>query len=476
MGLNRAVLAIRENYAQAMAVTAPLGSVVSTTTVAIAYAGGDVVFATLMAFIASAFWIYTLTLYSSRIASAGGYYTFVYAAYGSRFLAFSTALIEISAFIFLNVVNVLAVYLMLEAMASFYGFKMPAWATLLIILFGLAYPTVTSILVDVRRLLGYLVVFVATLEVVILFALFALSLTRGFNLSLFLPSHGVSLTGLAIAFLLVLVSLDGAGTATYLGEETRRPLDNVSKGMWLAFIIGGLSMVAGTYALVTLWPYSLLELAESSQPLIVITSELGLAYTLIVIAVAAKSLLISNIGTTLAAARILYNLSREGSAPEILSIVNSRGQPVIATTLVGLVTAGITLFSIVALDVRTAFVEVGAVTGILWIAGRILDSLGAPLFLRRIGELGAGLRMIPRITLPLLTTAMNVAGLILSILGVTLVQTSILTLTAIIGFTWYILMARFGALGSIAIDNDNNFIKVDDIIAGRSGRARLDNA
>jgi amino acid transporter len=361
-------------------------------------------------------------------------------------------------------------------MASFYGFKIPAWATLLIILFGLAYPTVTSILVDVRRLLGYLVVFVATLEVVILFALFALSLTRGFNLSLFLPSHGVSLTGLAIAFLLVLVSLDGAGTATYLGEETRRPLDNVSKGMWLAFIIGGLSMVAGTYALVTLWPYSLLELAESSQPLIVITSELGLAYTLIVIAVAAKSLLISNIGTTLAAARILYNLSREGSAPEILSIVNSRGQPVIATTLVGLVTAGITLFSIVALDVRTAFVEVGAVTGILWIAGRILDSLGAPLFLRRIGELGAGLRMIPRITLPLLTTAMNVAGLILSILGVTLVQTFILTLTAIIGFTWYILMARFGALGSLAIDNDNNFIKVDDIIASRSGRARLDNA
>jgi type IV secretory pathway VirB3-like protein len=84
--------------------------------------------------------------------------------------------------------------------------------------------------------------------------------------------------------------------------------------------------------------------------------------------------------------------------------------------------------------------------------------------------------MIPRITLPLLTTAMNVAGLILSILGVTLLQTSILTLTAIIGFTWYILMARFGALGSIAIDNDNNFIKVDDIIASRSGRARLDNA
>ncbi len=474
MSLSRAVLSVRENYAQAMAVTAPLGSVVSTTTVAVAYAGSGVVFATILAFIASAFWVYTLTLYSNRIASAGGYYTFVYAAYRSRFLAFSEALIEVSAFILLNVVNVLAVYLLIEAVVSFHGFSMPGWVALLIIVFSLIYPVTVSILLDVRKLLGSIVVIVATLEVIVLLALFTLSLTRGFKVELLLPPSDFSLVGLAIAFLLVLVSLDGAGAATYLGEETRKPLDSVSKGMWLAFLVGGFSMIAGTYALVTLWPYSLLELAESSQPLIVITSGLGITYTLLVIAIAAKSLLISNIGTTLAAARILYNLSREGSAPEILSIVNSRGQPVIATILVGLITAGITLISITALDIRTAFVEIGAVTGIFWITGRILDSLGAPIFLKRIGELGSGLRVLPRILFPLVTTIMNIAGLALSILGVTLVQTLILSLIAVIAFSWYALMARFGVPGSLAVDNHNNLIKVDDILDGRYDR--LNNA
>ena len=472
MGLGRAVLSIRENYAQAMAVTAPLGSVVSTTTVAVAYAGGGVVFATIMAFIASAFWIYTLTLYSNRIASAGGYYTFVYAAYRSRFLAFSEALIELMSFIMLNVVNVLAVYLMIEAVSAFYGVKLPSWAALLVIVFSLAYPTLASTLLDVRRLLNSIVIVVATLEVVVLLALFTLSLTRGVRVDIVLPPSDASLAGLAIAFLLILVSFDGAGASTYLGEETRRPLDNVTKGMWLAFLIGGIAMIAGTYALVTLWPYSYADLAGSSQPLITITAGFGIAYAALVIGIAAKSLLISNIGTTLAAARILYNLSREGSAPEILSSVNSRGQPVIATALVGFLTTAITLTAIATLGVKTAFIEVGALTGIFWIAGRILDSLGAPLFLNRVGELGRGIQVIPRILLPILTFFMNVAGLTLSFLEITVIQISILALTVVTGFTWYMLLARFGAPGSLAVDNYNNVVRIEDLLEGRNGKIK----
>jgi amino acid transporter len=472
MGLSRAVLSIRENYAQAMAVTAPLGSVVSTTTVAVAYAGGGVVFATIMAFIASAFWLYTLTLYSTRIASAGGYYTFVYAAYRSRFLAFSEALIELMSFIMLNVVNVLTVYLMIEAVSAFYGVKLPSWAALLVIVFSLAYPTLASTLLDVRKLLNSIVIVVATLEVVVLLALFTLSLTRGVKVDIVLPPSDASLAGLAIAFLLILVSFDGAGAATYLGEETRRPLDNVTKGMWLAFLIGGIAMIAGTYALVTLWPYSYADLARSSQPLITITAGFGIAYAALVIGIAAKSLLISNIGTTLAAARILYNLSREGSAPEILSSVNSRGQPVIATALVGFLTTAITLTAITTLGVKTAFIEVGALTGIFWIAGRILDSLGAPLFLNRVGELGRGIQAIPRILLPILTFFMNFAGLTLSFLEITVTQISILALTVVAGFTWYILLARFGAPGNLVVDNYNNVVRIEDLLEGRNGKIK----
>jgi len=43
--LRKGVLTLKEAYGQAMAVTAPLGSVVSTSTAAVAYAGNGVVFA-----------------------------------------------------------------------------------------------------------------------------------------------------------------------------------------------------------------------------------------------------------------------------------------------------------------------------------------------------------------------------------------------------------------------------------------------
>lgn len=469
MSLHRAALAIRENFAQAMAVTAPLGSVVSTTTAAIAYASTGVVFATILAFIASAFWVYTLSMYSRRIASAGGYYTFVYAAYRSSFLAFSEAFIEILSFIFLNVVNVLAVYLMVEALFSFYGLQLPELVGFLLIVLSLLYPTLVSIAIDVKKLLGYIVAVVATLEVLILFALFTLTLSQGFRVDLVLPPKDVSLAGLAIAFLLILVSFDGAGAATYLGEETRKPLDNVTKGMWLAFILGGLAMVTGTYALVALWPYSYTSLAESSQPLIVITAKFGVIYVLLVILIATKSLLISNIGTTLAAARILYNLARENSAPEVLAKVNDRGQPVTATLLVGFITAILTLLSITILDPRTAFVEMGAVTGVFWIAGRILDSLGAPLFLYRIGELKPGVKAILGILLPLATFSMNVAGLVLSAMGISLLQVLILTFSLILGVIWYLALARFGAPGSLVVDNQNNLIRLEELLGQKHG-------
>jgi hypothetical protein len=71
--LRRGVLGLKEVYGQAMGVTAPLGSVVSTTTAAVVYAGAAVPLATVMAFLGSVLWIWILTRYSNKLASPGGY-------------------------------------------------------------------------------------------------------------------------------------------------------------------------------------------------------------------------------------------------------------------------------------------------------------------------------------------------------------------------------------------------------------------
>ena len=75
-----------------MGVTAPLGSVVSTTTAAVVYAGAAVPLATIMAFLGSVLWIWILTRYSNKLASPGGYYSFSSGAYGSKKLSLFEAL------------------------------------------------------------------------------------------------------------------------------------------------------------------------------------------------------------------------------------------------------------------------------------------------------------------------------------------------------------------------------------------------
>ncbi|MEM0365551.1 MAG: APC family permease [Acidilobaceae archaeon] len=461
--LSSPVLTVRENYAQAMAVTAPLGSVISTTTVAVAYAGNGVILATILAFIASAFWVYTLTIYSRRIASAGGYYTFVYAAYRNRALAFTEAIIELSSFIFLNAVNVMAIYLMISSLLKFYGFREANIILPFILGFSLLYPTIVSYVMHIRRLLGTIVIIVATLEVLLLIALFIVAIRYGFKFDILIPPPDVSLASLALAFIIILVSIDGVGTATYLGEETRKPLDNVTKGMWLAFIIGGLSMIAGTYAMIALWPSTLSLISYSEQPLIDIMAGYGLIPAVLVIIIATKSLLISNIGTTVAAARILFNLSREKAAPEIFQYTNKYKQPHIATLTVGIVTIIITITSLELLGAREAFIQLGAVTGILWILGRVIDSAGAPLLLHRLSEVKLSIKN-RGVAIPVITTILNSIGLLVSTLDITITSILMLASITIVGLTWYTLIARYGMPGELVIDNNSNIVKLEDYI------------
>ncbi|MEM0173338.1 MAG: APC family permease [Sulfolobaceae archaeon] len=464
MNLKKAVLSLKENYGQAMAVTAPLGSVVSTTTAAVSYVGEGVVFTTLLALLASALWIYTLTLYTKRLASAGGYYTYVYSAWKSKKLAFTEALIELFAFSLLNAVNAISIYLMINTAMKFYGANLNLLEEVIVILLGLLYPTIVSFLMNIRKLLGYIVTISATAEAVLLIFLFSFSITinNGINWKLFAPPMGAGISSIATALILVMVSIDGAGAATYLGEETRRPLENVSKGIWLALIIGGISILFGTYALVSLWNGSLYDLMNSDQPLIEEMIRFGILPLAIVLALAINSLLASNIGTTVGSARILFNLSREKAAPNIFKKVNRLGQPLHATITTGLIGGVACVISLSLMDPGKAFAELGAVSSILWISGRVLDSGGVPLLFRRLNLLKGFSNIIKYEILPIITTIINILGVILSVIGLTVFQSIVLSVIIVIGIVWYIIKARFGTPGVLVVDKNNELMTIDE--------------
>jgi len=454
MRLSRGSISLKETYGQAMAVTAPLGSVVSTSTAAILYAGHSVVFTTLLALMGSALWIYTLTSYTRRIASAGGYYTFGYSAWRNKFLSFFEALTEVFAYSFLNAVNVITLYLLINIGLDILGFTLPWWSEGVILAFGILYPTLLS-LTQIKKVLGYVVSVSTTAEVVLLVTLFLVSLREPFHLE-YLTPDGASPNNIAQAFVLSMVSISGAGAATYLGEEAKKPMKTITQGMWLSLLIGGLSMFLGTYALVTLWGGSLSDLANSPQPLLFEMYRYGSIPMFIALVMSANSLLASNIGTTLGSARILFNLGREGAAPRFLTNVTKSGEPLVSTLLVALLSALVVALFTSVLGLSDAFAIVGVITGIFWLMGRVIDGFGVPVFYARISQLS-----VYTLLIPIIATSLNVWGIIQSIQPNSI---SLFTLVALLSVivVWYSAKGRRGRPGSLVVDEENRVITIEE--------------
>jgi len=460
MGLSKGSLSIREAYGQAMAVTAPLGSVVSTTTAAIAYAGRAVVFATILALIGSALWIYTLTRYTSKIASAGGYYIYGASAWRSKTVAYYEAIIEVVAYSALNAVNALAIYLLVKTFLSMLNTSVPDIYLYLLIALGLIYPTLISFTTHIKSLLGQLVSISATLEVIMLYAMFVYAVaTRGFDVSYLSPS-GISLNAIGIAMILTIVSISGAGASTYLGEESKLPRKTITLGMWLSLIIGGSSILAGTYALVALWNGSLSSLASSKQPLIQELFSFGFPIVIIGLIMSINSLLASNIGTTVGSARVLFNLAREKVIPKTFEKTNKLNQPIAATLFIGILSTIFAVVSIIATgSVESAFTEISVITSIFWLVGRIIDGFGVPVFYWRINAL-----TIKDIVIPLVATSINAIGVILSLQAPDFFQSVLLIAILGVATIWYLYKGRKGMAGTYVVGDNNELLTIDEYI------------
>ncbi|SRR5579875_1826166 len=449
--LRRGVLGLKEVYGQAMGVTAPLGSVVSTTTAAVVYAGAAVPLATIMAFLGSVLWIWILTGYSNKLASPGGYYSFSSGAYGSKKLSLFEALTEVAAYVFLNAFDALAVYLLLEVAGSFFGITVPPAYAVLAIILTIVYPTLIS-LTNVKSLMGRIVMIGSTLEVILLIGFFAYVVAEhGFPVTPFEPTAMTSgFSGLATAFILSLVSISGAGTATYLGEETRVPTKTISRGMWLALLIGGLSMILGSYAIVVGWGLSnVSSLTNSPQPLFQEIGGISTVALAITAILALNSLLVQNIGVTVGAARILFNLAREKSAPKAFAGVRSNGQPLTATLFVGLITGILTLASVLWLGVVGAFAVLGVPLSVLWVLGRTIDTMGLPLFLKRIEKVSIGV-----IVAAVVMVALNLWGILETFYPPGFAASVLMGCFGVTYILWYRIWGSKGNAGQLVVDED----------------------
>jgi len=91
------------------------------------------------------------------------------------------------------------------------------------------------------------------------------------------------------------------------------------------------------------------------------------------LALSVNSLLASNIGTTVGAARVLFNLAREKVMPKVFEKVNKENEPIVATMIVGLISALFTLIPLIVTgSPENAFTEISVISSIFWLSGRII--------------------------------------------------------------------------------------------------------
>jgi amino acid transporter len=457
--LKRNALGLVGSYAQAMGVTAPLGSVVSSLAAGAIFAGGALPLVTLLAFATSLVWVYMLTSFSKKINSAGGFYTYTSQSLGPK-AGYLEAITEFLAFLFTTVFEGMYVGIIVPSLLSQFGVHLPTWSWIPLTMIGVGLAIPFTYL-DVAKALTKYVAVGATLEVIVLFGLSFYIMVHAGSINTPRPFYDVSLSakglsGLAMGYLLAVISIDGAGTATYLSEETKRPSKTISRGMWIAAIAGGLSMVLSSYALVVTTNLSKSSVSYSTGFLNIATA-ISPLIALIFVALAVNSLIVSNVGTNLSASRILFSLAREGGAPTVFSKIHSKHRtPYISALSVGAISVALSIGVPLVTGFELAYTIFTIAASFCWILGRIGDSISLPFFYFKKfkEEFSFARHVLPSLVL----TPINAAVLVLSCIPFTYPVNLAVGIAILVIIGWLVgfvvLRGNTEMIGSYLVDDD----------------------
>jgi len=207
-----------------------------------------------------------------------------------------------------------------------------------------------------------------------------------------LALEGVTLNSLQLGLVLAFFSFTGFESAAVLGHEAKQPLRLIPRAVIATVLALGVFLVVTTYALVAGFQGAETPLDKSDAPLSFIADSIGLSYLGPVIAVGViASFFASVLGCVNASARIIFALSRQGvlhgkagdahqnhATPHVAIAISALLVLVLFAPLAGL---GVKLMDV--------YGYLGSVATFGFLASYLLVSIGAPVFLKRRGELKA---------------------------------------------------------------------------------------
>jgi amino acid transporter len=324
--------------------------------------------------------------FASRSRSTGSLYTFAGRAFGPRgSLLCGWALLW--AYVFVGVAGLTGFAVFANALTAIVHVHLPPLLVVLACLavaFALAYRDIRLSTITLLLLEGLSVSFILILIAIVI--AHKGTLIDADQLAL----KGSSLSGIGLGAVIAIFSLVGFESATALGEEAHDPLRTIPTAVIVSVIVSGAFFIFCAYAEV-LGAHGLSpSLDKMGTPLDALADSVNAPLLKVAIDVGA---LLSSFSITLAAlnagARVLYSMSRERLFPEALGRLHvDHMTPHVALAVFGaplaLIGGGMLLAGRAPLD---AFNDTATLGAFGFVAIYAFVAIGAPVYLKRLGEL-----------------------------------------------------------------------------------------
>ncbi len=380
--------------AQSLTTVAPLMDLIAFITTAALYAYGALPLAFLLAFVATFLSINTIFQFSKKIASSGGYYTFVGKGLGVRpglftgwiYLIYTWFIVPNEA-LFFGALFFPAAFQLLTGITLPIIAWIPLTLVLIIFVFGMSYW-------GIRPSLKYsLITGIIEVLIILLFSFIVIGKAGSANtISLFSPKFSQNgWSGVFLGMIFSVISFGGSGTPVTLGEEAKLPHKTIGKAVIISMLISGITITIAAYALTIGWgPSNMSTFGQQLIPGIIEgNTYMGLAGAAILTILGVNSFFNSALSSFNAGVRTTFAIARDGILlPKGLAKIHKKfGSPyyVIILNIIISIILAIPMAYIIG-TLNTFLVEVTGVT-IAYFIYHILTDVSLGVYFHRINEL-----------------------------------------------------------------------------------------
>ncbi|WP_338604303.1 APC family permease [Sulfolobus tengchongensis] len=324
--LAKGVARYREVLAQGIASGAPAAATIGTLTGAAAFAYGALPLAVLIALIAILLDATRLSIVSRYVQSAGGIYAFIERGLGKK-VAFVASMSYI-VYIFAVIIFVyLIMGLMVPTGFEELGINLPSWIWIPFGIINAAIATLISYLGIKPSLKFTLMMSLAEMSGIIATSILIFSKVppdpQTFTLA-YVPPPKIANLGLAVSF--GILAFTGYETVSVLGEEAVDPKNTISKGVFTAALLLGITYIIGSEAFTVGWGVNNMGTYFNylAPGLIEAKTYGGIILAAILTALLINSNIACACGFTNAVTRVIYAMSKDGLLPSKLGSIHPK--------------------------------------------------------------------------------------------------------------------------------------------------------